>query len=212
MKKILSFFLVFTVLLSAGAAAGAESPDYYAIGLRVTGLLGEMVGSRDYLRLFLSSEDLLDLLSSTFDTGDYGTPSAVYRLIQQDPKEWMKSLMTDEELDSLNALSPALQEQVFLRVSGTALLTTQINAKKGAQVLSVVSALQALVKEPSLEEETPASYLFVFEKGVPILVSYGWHQATGMFVALDAAETASPEALKAALQPYGLEISPADIR
>lgn len=210
MKKILSFFLALALLLSVGAAASAESPDYYGIGLRVTGLLSEMVQSRGYLQLFLTGDNLLDLLSTMFNTGDYDAPVAVYRLYQQDPREWMKSLMTDEMLDQLNALSPALQEQVFLRVSGTALLA-QLNAKQGVEVLSVVSALQALVNDPSLEEEESVSYLFIFKKGVPVMVTYSWHQASGMFVALDAADTESQTALQAALQPYGLEAIPVDI-
>lgn len=210
MKKILSFLLALALLLSVGAATGAESPDYYGIGLRVTGLLSEMVQNRGYLQLFLTGDNLLDLLSTMFNTGDYDTPVAVYRLYQQDPREWMKSLMTDEELDQLNALSPALQEQVFLRVSGTALLA-QLNAKQGVEVLSVVSALQALVNDPSLEEEEPVSYLFIFKKGVPVMVTYSWHQASGMFIALDAADTESQTALQAALQPYGLEAIPVDI-
>lgn len=210
MKKILSFLLALALLLSVGAAAGAESPDYYGIGLRVTGLLSEMVQNRGYLQLFLTGDNLLDLLSTMFNTGDYDAPVAVYRLYQQDPREWMKSLMTDEELDQLNALSPALQEQVFLRVSGTALLA-QLNAKQGVEVLSVVSALQALVNDPSLEEEEPVSYLFIFKKGVPVMVTYSWHQASGMFIALDAADTESQTALQAALQPYGLEALPVDI-
>lgn len=170
----------------------------------------EMVQNRGYLQLFLTGDNLLDLLSTMFNTGDYDTPVAVYRLYQQDPREWMKSLMTDEELDQLNALSPALQEQVFLRVSGTALLA-QLNAKQGVEVLSVVSALQALVNNPSLEEEEPVSYLFIFKKGVPVMVTYSWHQASGMFIALDAADTESQTALQAALQPYGLEAIPVDI-
>lgn len=105
---------------------------------------------------------------------------------------------------------PALQEQVFLRVSGTALLA-QLNAKQGVEVLSVVSALQALVNNPSLEEEEPVSYLFIFKKGVPVMVTYSWHQASGMFIALDAADTESQTALQAVLQPYGLEAIPVDI-
>ena len=210
MKKILSFLLALALLLSVGAAAGAESPDYYGIGLRVTGLLSEMVQNRGYLQLFLTGDNLLDLLSTMFNTGDYDTPVAGYRLYQQDPREWMKSLMTDEELDQLNALSPALQEQVFLRVSGTALLA-QLNAKQAVEVLSVVSAPQALVNNPSLEEEEPVSYLFIFKKGVPVMVTYSWHQASGMFIALDAADTESQTALQAALQPYGLEAIPVDI-
>ena len=209
MKKILSFLLALALLLSVGTAAGAESPDYYGIGLRVTGLLSEMVQNRGYLQLFLTGDNLLDLLSTMFNTGDYDAPVAVYRLYQQDPREWMKSLMTDEELDQLNALSPALQEQVFLRVSGTALLA-QLNAKQGVEVLSVVSALQALVNDPSLEEEEPVSYLFIFKEGVPVMVTYSWHQASGMFIALDAADTESQTALQAALQSYGLEAIPVD--
>ena len=54
-------------------------------------------GGGSGIRLFVRGDDLLDLLSSMFDTGDYGTPVAVYRLEQQDPRAWMESLMSEEE-------------------------------------------------------------------------------------------------------------------
>lgn len=211
MKKILSVLLVLMVLLSACTPAVADSPDYCAIGLRVAGVLSEMVQSRDYLRLFVRGDDLLDLLSSMFDTGDYGTPVAVYRLEQQDSREWMESLMSEEERAWLNGLSPALQEQIFTRISGISLMATQINAKQGAEVLSVVSALQAVLHDPDLTEEKPVSYLFAFSKGIPVLVSFGWHQATGMFVAIDPADAQSQDRLQEILSPYGITVTPADL-
>ena len=43
------------------------------------------------------------------------------------------------------------------------------------------------------------------------MVTCGRNTASGMFLALDKSETESPEALQAALSPFGLEVSPVEI-
>lgn len=208
MQKVFVILLAGMVMLTA---AGAESLDYYSIGLEVTGVLNEMVQSRDYLSLFLQNEEALKLLDTMFNTGDYNAPAAVYRLKQTDPREWMKTLMTEEQQEQFAALSPALQDQVYIRLNGMTVMSNRINAMRGTQVLALSASLQALLTKPGLEAEEPVHYLYVFRKGVPVLVSFGWHQASGTFLALEKTETESEEALKACMAFYGIEVSPVDI-
>ena len=206
--RALSVLLLAGVMM-LGSAAGAESPDRVSIGLEAAGILSEMVQSRDFLNLFLANEEALELLDSMFNTGDYAAPAAVYRLQPSDPREWIRAQLSEPQLEQLDSLSPVLLEQVYARMQGLSPMSSRINAARGADVLAAASVLQALVKNPGLEFEEPQYDLFIFEKGVPVLVAYGWHQAVGSFLALEKSETESAEALQAALQFYGVEVIPA---
>jgi len=202
-----------SVLLLAGimalwSAAGAESPDYAGIGLEAAGILSEMVQSSDYLSLFMVNEKATELLDTKFNTGDYDAPTAVYRLQPADPREWFRTLLPEAELEQLDSLSPVLQEQVYARMKGLTLMSNRINAEKGAEVLALTSTLQVLLNKPGLECEEQEYYLFIFEKGVPVLITYGWHQAVGSFLVLEKSETESAEALQGALEFYGVEVIP----
>ena len=188
-----------------------ETPDFYENGLKITNILDQMVRNRNFLDLFMASADNMELLDKTFNTGDYDKPVAVYRLNQVNMESWIKSMMADAELDLFNSLSPDLQEQLLVRTKGTSYIASIINAQQGVNIISLTSALQAQLDMPGLEPETTESYLFVYEKGVPVLVSLGWHHAAGMFLVLSEEETKSMETIQALLRPYGLEISQVDI-
>lgn len=211
MRKLPALAVLLAVLVCMTATGCAESPDFYDIGLEVVGVMDEMVQSRDYLNLFLQNENALNLIDTEFNTGDYDKPVSVYRLVQTDPEKWLMAQLKDEERDILEALSPVLQEQIRIRVKGISLLTNQINARRGAETLSVSAALQALLDKPELETEEPEYYLFVFKKGVPVLVTFSWHQVGAMFCVLESAETESAESLQECMKAFGLEVIPVDI-
>lgn len=214
-KKIMALLCAMVFSLSCtyclAEEEAAAAPDLYETGLKVVGVMNEMVQSRDYLEIFMSASANLDTLETTFNTGDYEKPVAVYSLKQADPMGWLKMMMSESEQEKFNALSPALQEQLLARASGITALSNIINGKKGVDILSLTSALQAIMNMPELEIEEPVYYLFIFEKGVPVLVTLSWHHATGMFIVLSEAEAESQETIQALLQPLGIEMSPVDI-
>ena len=204
--------LLCLVLAVLPAAAGAESPEYYEAGLQVAGILDEMVRSHDYLEMMIPYNDAAqELIDTRFNTGDYDTPVSLYRLIPAEARSWLYTVLSDSEEEKFAGLSPALQQQLLNRMEGVALLVNQVNARKGTDWLSVSAALQAVVDIPDLEPEKAVYHLFIFEKGIPIVVSYGWHHATGMFLALDPEDAASLEKLQALMQPVGMEIIPLEI-
>ena len=211
-KKIMALLCAMIFCLSCTyCLAEEETVNYYETGLKVVSVMNEMVQSRDYLEIFMSASANLDTLETTFNTGDYDKPVAVYSLKQADPMGWLKMMMSESEQEKFDALSPALQEQLLAKASGITALSNIINGQKGVDILSLTSALQAIVKLPELETEEPVYYLYLFEKGVPVLVTLSWHHATGMFLVLSEAEAASQETIQALLQPLGIEISPVDI-
>ena len=209
--QILLVMLLLTGIIAPAVAGSAEAPDFYRTGLEVTGVLNEMVQSREFLDLFMNMNDRMEVIDTEFNTGDYDRPVAVYRLTQTDPREWLKTIMSEEEQAQLAALSPALQEQVYAKVKGAAFLANQINGRRGVEILAVTSALQAVLNNTGLETEEPEYYLFIFEKGVPVLVTCGRNTATGVFVAFEKTATESAETLQALLTPLGLEAVPVEI-
>ena len=206
-KKLLAVVLLLTLLLSAAFSHAESAPDYYKIGLEVAGVLDEMLQSPFYQKFILSSPDFISAVSETLNTGDYDKPVAVYRLEQKDARQWLLAMIPEDSRQELEALSPALQEQLFARTAGLSTICSFINAQKSSNMVAAASALQVLLKKPELEIEEPEYCLFTFEKGTPILVSYTWHSAVGTICALSAEDTASADALNAALKPYGVEAS-----
>ena len=211
-KKIMALLCAMVFCLSCTyCLAEEETVNYYETGLKVVSVMNEMVQSRDYLDIFMSASANPDTLDTMFNTGDYDKPVAVYCLKQADALGWLKMMMSESEQEKFDALSPALQEQLLAKASGITALSNIINGQKGVDILSLTSALQAIVKLPELETEEPVYYLYLFEKGLPVLVTLSWHHATGMFLVLSEQEAESQETIQALLKPLGVEIFPVDV-
>ena len=135
-KKIMALLCAMVFSLSCTyCLAEDETVNYYETGLKVVGVMNEMVQSRDYLDIFMSASANLDTLDTMFNTGDYDKPVAVYSLKQADPMGWLKMMMSESEQEKFNALSPALQEQLLARASGITALSNIINGQKGVDIL-----------------------------------------------------------------------------
>ena len=212
LRKALALLLLCCVITAAAACSAEKAEtDFYKIGRDVIKILDEMLRSREYQEFFLTNDKLLDLVDQMYNTGDYDSPVAVYRLNDENSRQLIMSMIPEDELGKLNALSPTLQDQLWKRTEGLSYLANIINAKKGTEVLATSSALTAVLNVPELEPETTEYYLFVFEKGVPVIVSCGWHGATGMILALDAEERESADALRSVFEPWGYEVIPCEI-
>ena len=207
-RKALACILLICIAAASGICFAEEVPDYYSIGLDVTATLNEMLQDQDYLELFYTSDSVLSLAQTELNTGDYDSPTAVYRLTLKEPQEWILQILPESDLEKLNAMSPALQEQLWNRMRGTGYMANIINSKKGTEILALTSVIQVLLNKPELETEEAEYFLFVFEKGLPVLVTYGHHQASGIILALEQTETKSADTLLAALQPYVYEVTP----
>ena len=207
MKKGFALLLLLCLMTIFSCGCAEEAPDYYGIGMDVVKVMDEVLQSRDYLEMYLPNTEVLDMIDSRYNTHDYENPVAVYRLNQNDAHKWLLSQLPEKDLEKLNALSPSLQDQIWSRIEGLSYFVSMFNSKKGVEVISASSVLFVQLKKPELELEKTEYCLFVFESGVPILVSYGWHFATGQVLALDSSETESAETLQSVLEPWGIEVS-----
>ena len=206
--KSICILLIMTMFVGIAGFAQAE-PDYYHIGLEVTSVMSEIAGSETYLSLYGASDTWSDV-RETVNTGDYDKPVAVYAVTMDNPETYLR-LMIDRDPDSgsqWNSLSENLQKQLLNKV-GISTICNLVNAQAGSASISFASVAQAFIKNSGLTEENNVSYLYLFEKGTPILVTFGYHTATGMFVFIPAESRESADSLKSVL-PY-LEITPVEI-
>ena len=205
LRRTLALLTLICTVMTASAGCAAKDTDYFRIGLEVTKVLDEMLQSPDYLEIYMNSQKAAELARSMAEGRDYDAPVKVYRLQQRDPREWLTAQMTETEREKLASLSPVLQEQLWVRTKGPAMMANMINGRKGAEFLAVSSAMQVQLEIPDLETEEPEYYLFVFGKGVPVLVTCGRHRAGGLILALDGNETESVDSLQKTLASYGFD-------
>ena len=216
MKK--GFVMFFTLLLAlsllpAPAAVSAEEPqgpDYYQAGMETVAMMSEMVNNKDFV-LMLSVSDRTDGIRETVNTGDYGSPTAVYSVRLGDVRSLLERNYQPEDLERWNRLPGALQDQFLKRVSVQSLCNI-INGRTGTEQLAFANLVTAIVRNDSLPGGEPLSYLYFFEKGTPILVTFGYHGSTGIFLFLPEEMRTAPETLQGVLQEFGLEIQQVEIR
>ena len=209
-RAIKSICILLIMTMFAGIAGFAQAePDYYHIGLEVTSVMSEIAGSETYLSLYGTPDTWSDIREAV-NTGDYDKPVAVYAVTMDNPGTYLR-IMLDRDPDSSSqwdSLSENLQEQLLNKV-GIATICNLVNAQAGTASISFASVAQAFIKNSDLTEENNVSYLYLFEKGTPILVTFGYHTATGMFVFIPAESRESADSIKAVL-PF-VEITPVEI-
>lgn len=206
--KSICILLIMTMFAGIAGFAQAE-PDYYHIGLEVTSVMSEIAGSETYLSLYGTPDTWSDIREAV-NTGDYDKPVAVYAVTLDNPEAYLE-IMIEKDPDSSsqwNSLSDNLQEQLLNKI-GVTTICSIVNGQAGASSISFASVAQAFIKNSDLTEENNVSYLYLFEKGTPILVTFGYHTATGMFVFIPAESRESADSLKAVL-PF-VEITPVEI-
>lgn len=188
--------------LTESAPEGNET-DYRAIGLEAVSVLSAMVGDPEYLKLFTYNTGTEEIRQEV-NTGDYDRPVAVYSL-KLDTRAFLEKSMGDEARKTWDSLSETLQDQVLKRVGVQAYCQPLISSQAGMEKVSFAAAVTAFVGNEA-EPEKSLTYLYVFEKGTPVLVTFGWHTAGASFLFLAKEQTASLEDLQKALPD--LEITP----
>lgn len=204
MKKCLLFFLAAALLLSL-TAYGEKEPDYDKAGTEAITVLAEMVDHPDYMKIILMTNAEIDAIRQSVNTGDYDRPVAVYSLKMKDVKAWVESNLDGDTRESWNSLPATLQEQILNRMNIQS-YCSRVNSLQGPETIAFSSAANAVVRNDDLTVTGGDSRLYIFEKGTPILVNYGYHSAGASFVFLTPEQTANQEALQKALPE--LEITP----
>ena len=182
MKKIcfiLAIFVVFTMFLPACAS---KTADLYDKGLEVVSVMEEMLNSREYGEIMGAPDLFKDLIVSVAET-DFSYPAVVYKLSLPSTEVLIKKAgLADASLYS--KLSDDLKEQIENRMN-FATVASVINGTQGNEKLAFASLFSAIVNDKSIECEKPITYLYIYENGICVGVSFKNGTAQGNFVFLD---------------------------
>lgn len=194
--------LIIVVMMSAMVGSAFAEPDYYHIGLEVTDLMNEVVSNEAYLSLIGTSGDVEEM-RKVVNTGDYDRPIAVYSISLDERMVQVllqNMLMQDVKInEAYDGLSEKLKELLRSRISVQTVCSI-VNGKMGVPYISFASISQIAMRSEALTDEKGACYLYVFEKGSPILVTFGYHAATAMFLFIPKEQQGSLNDIQAALQ------------
>ena len=211
-KKRICILIPAALLLctACGAFGEAAEPDYYRIGLKVTALMSEMMDSEAFLSILTRPEYFSEVLGKV-NTHDYDRPVAVYSVTMSDPMAFLEWMFRDEEevRELWDSLSPALQEQLLMRI-GIQTLGPLFNSRAGSEYLSLFNVATAVIQDEGLTAQKSCVYLYVFEEGVPILVSFGYRAASGSFFYIPKESRGSLEDIIAYLAVPCVEIVPVE--
>ena len=193
----LILILAVTLLLPSCSNKPASLSDR---GQQVVSLMDEMIKSEEYAKAYASfagTEKLLEELRSH----DRSNPTAVYELSVPLENLLPASVDTDK-------MSDALAD--YLRGSTYVSFASKLQIKGGySEALSLVSmyAAQITFTESGLKEETV--YLYVFEEGYPITVSFipgedGAVRAIGYLILLNDFATDDEKTIEASCTASGV--------
>ena len=197
---------IFALLLSGACGREreeqAEDKSLYEHGLELVSVLEEMANSDQYIELYGGTPQLKELLSAA-GSGDFTSPSAVYRITGG------RSMGLALGMLEISELSEELQKSLKSRMLSA--IITQINALGGSTVLaasSVCTAQKLFVSGELTENEI---YLYVYENAVPVAVTFvagegGAVSATGMFILYDGFHADTVQAAADFLQGLGAEV------
>ncbi len=205
-KKRISILLLSALLFcfAENAFCEAKEPDYYRIGLKVTSTMSEIIDSESYLSLF-SNPDFFSKERDEMNTHDYDNPVAVYA-VRYNQEALMNLLFSSdqEKANELSSFSSALQEQIRKHINIQA-LASLLNGYAGQNYIVLCSIATASIEDDSINGNEVVNYLYIFEKGTPILVSFSYHVASGMFFHIPEEFRKTPEDC---LTSFGVELVP----
>lgn len=176
-------------------------------GLEVTVLLGEMAANEDYTTWLGLTDNLREILDTYYVAYDYDTPTAVYEIGQAD---WQKVYEKADSgaLEEFMKIPENVREQAELLLGSHLAIFNYFTSQYGTQTIAISNALFA-TKRFSVSLSYDTVYLYVFETGVPIFVTFdragaGEIKAVGRFVRSEAFTTLS--ATREAFQQYGCKV------
>lgn len=186
MKKfsivIFAFLLALTMTACGKNHNSHNEEALFDLGIEVTKTMQEMVYSDEYISLYTAIEFEDEIVK--FQATDYDSPIAVYSVEMPNVKDVLSKLGS-ENIEDYDKLSDNLKEQLDHRVSFSSIISS-INAQSGTNAMALCSLLTATKYDKDVELDKNITYLYVFEEGIPIAVTFtksGY--ANGQFLLLN---------------------------
>lgn len=153
-------------------------------------IMEEMIQSEVYTRLYANGGGGIDDIRSEVNTNDYDSPTAIYKITLPET-EGLLTRMNPSSALLWGSLSDNLKKQIENRMNFS-MVASAVNGAKGSSYLAFSSMYIATGVNESVAVETPVTYLYVFEKGAPIAVSFTERGGVqGQFLFMDDTETLS---------------------
>ena len=182
-RKIFIGLLIGLLLMTILTSCNETTKSLVECGEDVISLMAEMVDSENY-RLLYNLPAAYDKTISNLRNGNYSKSSAVYEL----------SISEDDLFESINTNidKESFSEDLYKNVCSSAYISfaSLINQKGGVEAMSISTAFSAQKSFVNKEMDANKVYLYVFENGCPILITYvaaedGSFRAVGYFIIND---------------------------
>ncbi len=190
--------LILMSLSFVGCSSG-KSDDLYTKGLEVTNIMEEMVDSENYANI-IGVPNMGDEKKAQVAQVDLSDPVAVYELSLPNIDELIVKLGFEDYPDWIK-LTPSLKEQIENKM-GFATFANMINSAQGSETIAFCSIYTAIIKDKSIACEKPVTYLYVFDIGTAVAVTFSDGAAQGNFLFAD--DFYSTEALDELFKLFGV--------
>lgn len=159
----------------------------YENGMNIINTMVEMAGSDIYISLIgFSGENKIQEIIDEVAQGSYSQPKSVYQIKFTDSVvDNFAYYLLGEEFTDYDKISDTIKEQIEKKAVNS--FATMINAAQGTNVLAASSVIQAGECFVCKGMGEKRAYLYLFEKGYPVVVSYspgkdGAVSANGVFL------------------------------
>lgn len=170
MKKLSQSFMLIILSICCTFAVGCtKETDLYSLGLQMTKTMEEVVKNDFYSNYCVSS--YIKEERHQFIANDYDTPIKVYDItLFTDAKTQFLKLNTITE-EEWNELPESVKEQLLNKMKMPTVVTN-INAKNGINIFAVANSYVITKQFEGCSIKNDFSYLYVFETGKPIMVTF----------------------------------------
>ena len=160
-RKLFTVLLSCILLLTLLISCNANPKSLTECGEGVISLMAEMLESEEYKSLYLPAayDDQVNMLRE----GNYSKSIAVYELLISEEELLDKTINKDE-------LSKELYE--YICSSAYVSFASRINQTSGVEAMAVSAVFTAQKTYANKDIDTNRIYLFVFENGCPIAVTF----------------------------------------
>ena len=197
--KIFAVLLACVLLMTLFTSCNVGSKSLTLCGEDVISLMSEMIENDYYISLYSSPNTYKEQINS-LRQGDYSKSSAVYE-IKVSENELMGGTVNKEEMS----------DELYQHLCSMAYTSfaTRVNQASGIEAIAVASIFTAQKIYANNEADANTIYLFVFEKGRPIAVTFvtnndGALRAVGHFIMNDAFNTENENSIKESCKSLGL--------
>ncbi len=198
-RKFFTVLLACVLLVTLLASCNGKSKSLTECGEDVIALMSEMLASEDYKSLY-NLTSAYDNQVNRLREGDYSKSIAVYELF-----------VSEEELLDKTIDKEGLSEELYEYICSSAYVSfaSRINQVSGVEGMSVSSLFTAQKSYANKDIDTSRIYLYVFENGCPIAVTFVAEgndllRAVGHFIVNDKFVTEDENSIKESCEALGI--------